>query len=87
MFYDRASAKMCGGDNEIECDASESASAFLKNKCNGQNRCHIKADADVLDPKTHSSCNGVMKYLMVNYVCKPRDQQSDEGKKIYIFLG
>ena len=78
---------MCGGDNEIECDASESASAFLKNKCNGQNRCHIKADADVLDPKTHSSCNGVMKYLMVNYVCKPRDQQSDEGKKIYIFLG
>lgn len=74
----RASAKMCGGDGEIECDASESASTFLKNKCNGQNRCHIKADADSLDPKTHSSCNGILKYLMVNYVCKPQESANEE---------
>merc|ERR1719378_918426 len=46
--------------------------------CNGQNRCHIKADADSLDPKTHSSCNGILKYLMVNYVCKPQESANEE---------
>lgn len=70
----RAGTKTCGGDGEIECDSSESASQYLKKKCNGQNKCHVKADADVLDPKKHSSCNGILKYLMVNYVCRPKDK-------------
>jgi len=78
----RAGAKTCGGDGEIECDASESAGVFLKKRCNGLTKCHIKADAEVLDPKSHSSCNGVLKYLMVNYICKPKEHASAEDDDV-----
>ena len=54
----------------MECDSSEGAGRYLKNQCNGKKKCMIKADANILDSKT-SSCSGMLKYLMVNYICKP----------------
>jgi len=75
----RASARTCGLNGGFECDASETATNYLKNKCNGQRHCLVQNDAVVLDPTKHSSCGDAMeKYLMLNYVCSPSESSKDE---------
>lgn len=66
----RASTKYCGTDEGMECDSSDYASKFLKNKCSGKQKCEISASTDTLDDKK-APCAGMLKYLMVSYICKP----------------
>jgi len=66
----RASTKYCGTDEGMECDSSDYASKFLKQKCSGKQKCEITASTDVLDDKK-APCAGMLKYLMVSYICKP----------------
>ena len=78
FFFCRAnSASVCGDEEGIECDNSETASKYLKNKCNNKKRCYIKANPEVLSSKKSTPCLG--KYLMVNYICRP-PTLSDIGK-------
>lgn len=67
----RSSGKTCGLGGGLECDASDYASMFLKKKCNGQHKCLVQNDADILDSKKKSSCNEASKYLLLNYICSP----------------
>lgn len=75
----RSSSKYCGTEEGMECDSSEYASRFLKNQCNGKRKCLVKADSSVLD-NSHSQCNGMLKYLMVNYICKPNKNAAEDYK-------
>jgi len=61
----------------MECDSSEYAASYLKKQCNGKKKCTIRADSAVLDNK-HSQCAGMLKYLMVNYICKPPSTKASE---------
>jgi len=83
----RASARTCGLNEGFECDASETASNYLKNKCNGKQKCLVQNEANILDPTKKSSCgDSLEKYLMLNYVCSPATarttaQQDDDEEK------
>ena len=69
----------------MECDSSEFASRYLKNLCNSKRRCLIRADSALLDNQ-HSPCSGMLKYLMVNYVCKPPTASKASSKYIYFYF-
>ena len=72
-FTSRSSHTYCGATaDSIECDSSEYAAKYLKNKCNGKKKCLIKADSNTLEDGKHPSCTGISKYLLVNYVCNPK---------------
>jgi len=73
----RSSSKYCGTEEGMECDSSESAAKYLKPLCDGKKRCKIRADSAVLD-STHSACAGMLKYLMVNYICRPPSTKASE---------
>ncbi|XP_047142349.1 uncharacterized protein LOC100205211 isoform X1 [Hydra vulgaris] len=76
----RSSHTYCGATaDSIECDSSEYAAKYLKNKCNGKKRCLIKADSATLEDGKHPSCTGISKYLLVNYVCNPKLKKVSEN--------
>lgn len=66
----RQNSRYCGSENSMECDSSDHASKVLKSKCNDKKKCTIKADSQDLD-NAKPPCPGMLKYLMVNYICKP----------------
>ena len=78
----RASARTCGLNEGFECDASETASNYLKNKCNGKQKCLVQNEANILDPTKKSSCgDSLEKYLMLNYVCSPAATRTSAQRK------
>lgn len=76
----RSSSKYCGTEEGMECDSSESASTYLRKQCDGKHKCLVKADPSILD-NTHSPCAGMLKYLMLNYICRPAAKFSIEEKE------
>jgi len=77
IFWGRRShAKYCGAEEGMECDSSDSAAKYIRQQCDGKRRCPVRADQTVLD-NTHSPCSGILKYLMINYVCKPPEKGLD----------
>jgi len=76
----RSNAKFCGtGSAMLECDSSESAGRYIRAKCNDKESCVVKADAEVLDDKK-STCAGMLKYLMLRYVCKPNTKRNEDDE-------
>jgi len=81
IFWGRRShAKYCGAEEGMECDSSDSAAKYIRQLCDGKRRCPVKADQTVLD-NTHSPCSGILKYLMINYVCKPAEKDDEDEEK------
>ena len=80
----RSNAKFCGtGSAMLECDSSESAGRYIRAKCNDKESCVVKADAEVLDDKK-STCAGMLKYLMLRYVCKPNTKSESHILSVLI---
>jgi len=76
IFWGRRShAKYCGAEEGMECDSSDSAAKYIRSNCDGHRRCVVRADPALLD-NSHSPCTTILKYLMINYVCKPPEKDS-----------
>lgn len=76
IFWGRRShAKYCGAEEGMECDSSDSAAKYIRSTCDGKRRCSVRADPALLD-NSHSPCTTILKYLMINYVCKPPEKDS-----------
>jgi len=74
IFWGRRShAKYCGAEEGMECDSSDSAAKYIRSNCDGHRRCVVRADPALLD-NAHSPCTTILKYLMINYVCKPPEK-------------
>jgi len=74
IFWGRRShAKYCGAEEGMECDSSDSAAKYIRSTCDGHRRCLVRADPTLLD-NSHSPCTTILKYLMINYVCKPPEK-------------
>jgi len=78
IFWGRRShAKYCGAEEGMECDSSDSAAKYIRSNCDGHRRCQVRADPALLD-NSHSPCTTILKYLMINYVCKPPEKDPME---------
>jgi len=78
IFWGRRShAKYCGAEEGMECDSSDSAAKYIRSNCDGHRRCVVRADPALLD-NAHSPCTTILKYLMINYVCKPPEKDPVE---------
>merc|ERR1712188_154313 len=81
IFWGRRShAKYCGAEEGMECDSSDSAAKYIRSTCDGKRRCSVRADPALLD-NSHSPCTTILKYLMINYVCKPPEKGSYEEEE------
>lgn len=80
IFWGRRShAKYCGAEEGMECDSSDSAAKYIRSNCDGHRRCQVRADPALLD-NAHSPCTTILKYLMINYVCKPPEKDPMESE-------
>merc|ERR1712141_733965 len=82
IFWGRRShAKYCGAEEGMEGDSSDSAAKYIRGICDGHRRCVVRADPSLLD-NAHSPCTTILKYLMINYVCKPPEKDPTESEMI-----
>jgi len=85
--FSRATARTCGLSEGFECDASETATNYLKSKCNGQRKCLVQNDPAILDANKKSSCgDSLQKYLLLNYVCSPEASRSNTESEFKFFI-
>ena len=87
----RASAKYCGtADNGMECSSQDYVLKYLKKSCDGVTSCKVRASSDVLEDKRSTSCPGLLKYLLVNYACRPMGGKGEiifwhVKRKLYLY--